>query len=226
MEAKKITFRGVEYPSQSACARANGIMNQAVIHRKIKAQCTYAEALEQLIAEESARIENAVRKAAYKAAVRKCAIDNSIPLSKLEKKLKSGLEFDAAVEQVKKDMLIPRKGIPVSFRGKKYNSQLECAKAYGVNATMVRKRTYETNCTWAEAMEFYLLEPEKRPYKQSSGNRVVVQFRGATYPSQKACAEAYGLNPITVRSRSYDCEISFEKAMEYFVSRREKRASA
>lgn len=71
-----------------------------------------------------------------------------------------------------------------SFHSKKYKSVAACCSEYGVNASSVRQRARDKNCSLEESFQHFMTRKRKKLL-----NNPEFDYHGTLYLSLKACCE-------------------------------------
>lgn len=92
----------------------------------------------------------------------------------------------------------PRKPIPVYYNGVTYESQTQCAQAFGIDRSKIRLRMQKLGCTFAEALDYFIKKREEDAFVDCLGVKhknlsEAVRYYRVNYQRVVNYAEKHGI---------------------------------
>ena len=111
-----------------------------------------------------------------------------------------------------------------------YQTLIEQCKRYNINSSLVIGYAKRNKMPYDAALKSYILKINHsllNTKKDSIGEKYITtrsfDFKGSIFPSFTACCTNYDISPATVRTMSYNRQISLSEALERCLQLREKR---
>ena len=213
-------YEGEKYVSLGQCCEIYGINETSVRTRAWRIHCTGAEAVKHFI--EKSNADELKKIFVYKGkeyqSVAECCRKYDVRAASVRNRASStGCSIEEALDHFIKKKIVTKKNEFV-FRNKIYETLEECCEVYGVNANSVSSRKYRLGCSTDESLEHFIANKEiieERIQKFT--------FKGAEYPSLRACCKKYGIEDACVRQRARDKNCSIEESFEHFMTRKRKK---
>ena len=213
-------YEGEKYVSLGQCCEIYGINETSVRTRAWRIHCTWEEAVKHFI--EKSNADELKKIFVYKGkeyqSVAECCRKYDVRAASVRNRASStGCSIEEALDHFIKKKIVTKKNEFV-FRNKSYETLEECCEVYGVNANSVSSRKYRLGCSTDESLEHFIANKEiieERIQKFT--------FKGAEYPSLRACCKKYGIEDACVRQRARDKNCSIEESFEHFMTRKRKK---
>lgn len=213
-------YEGEKYVSLGQCCEIYGINETSVRTRAWRIHCTWEEAVKHFI--EKSNADELKKIFVYKGkeyqSVAECCRKYDVRAASVRNRASStGCSIEEALDHFIKKKIVTKKNEFV-FRNKIYETLEECCEVYGVNANSVSSRKYRLGCSTDESLEHFIANKEiieERIQKFT--------FKGAEYPSLRACCKKYGIEDACVRQRARDKNCSIEESFEHFMTRKRKK---
>ena len=213
-------YEGEKYVSLGQCCEIYGINETSVRARAWRIHCTWEEAVKHFI--EKSNADELKKIFVYKGkeyqSVAECCRKYDVRAASVRNRASStGCSIEEALDHFIKKKIVTKKNEFV-FRNKIYETLEECCEVYGVNANSVSSRKYRLGCSTDESLEHFIANKEiieERIQKFT--------FKGAEYPSLRACCKKYGIEDACVRQRARDKNCSIEESFEHFMTRKRKK---
>ena len=213
-------YEGEKYVSLGQCCEIYGINETSVRARAWRIHCTWEEAVKHFI--EKSNADELKKIFVYKGkeyqSVAECCRKYDVRAASVRNRASStGCSIEEALDHFIKKKIVTKKNEFV-FRNKSYETLEECCEVYGVNANSVSSRKYRLGCSTDESLEHFIANKEiieERIQKFT--------FKGAEYPSLRACCKKYGIEDACVRQRARDKNCSIEESFEHFMTRKRKK---
>ncbi len=223
---KQIEYRGIMYPSLSACCKALDISYDSVLTYKKRTGCTTEDAIDHFAQDkEQGKVKYIVEAITYKeieyphlnACCKALGICNS---SVRDYRRRSGCTTEEAVDYFvqRKEQGKTRNVEAVTYKGTQYHSLSACCKALGINSRSVRTYRTRTGCTTEEAIDHYVQRKEQEKIRRVEA----ITYHGIEYHSLPACCKALGINNDSVRMYCRRTGCITEEAIGHFVQRKEQ----